>query len=152
MKTMVLNGKEYKIEIAEYFYSEEVCLLNPNKLFIYGDNTCRYGKAGQAQIRDRENSIGIATKFNPGMNNEDFFNDLKLEKCTNIMIQDAKKIVLCLSNPQRNFDTLVFPVNGFGTGLSMLPEKAPEAYKNLCTLLYQTFGVMTDPKTKRLYT
>ena len=47
---MVLNGKEYKIEIAEYFYSEEVCLLNPNKLFIYGDNTCRYGKAGQAQI------------------------------------------------------------------------------------------------------
>ena len=150
VKTMVLNGKEYKIEIAEYFYSEEVCLLNPNKLFIYGDNTLRCGKAGQAQIRDRENSVGIATKFHPGMNEEDFFSDLKLNQCVNIMVQDVEKVVSCLTNPQRNFDTLVFPVNGFGTGLSQLPERAPEVYKNLGTLLYQTFGVMTNPKTKLL--
>lgn len=152
MQKLSVNGKEYKIEIAEYFYSEEVCLLNPNKLFIYGDNILRRGKAGQAQIRDCENSVGIATKFHPGMDNEDFFDDLKLNQCSNIILQDIQKVIKCLSNPQRNFDTLVFPLNGFGTGLSQLPERAPEVYKNLCVLLYQNFKVNTDPKTKLLYT
>ena len=150
MRTIFINGKTFNLEIVEYFYSVEVCEINPQKLFVFGDNTLRYGKAGQAQIRGCTNSVGLATKFNPGMEDEDFFSDAQLEKCTEIMLRDIEKIKLCLSNPARNFDTLVFPVNGFGTGLSMLPIKAPTAYKNLCNMLYQTFGVMTDSSTQRL--
>lgn len=152
MSTIKLNGKDYNIEIAPYYFTKEVCALNPNKLFIYGDNTLRYGKAGQAQIRECNNSVGIATKFHPGMGEMDFFSDLKLNQCTNIILNDIKKVILCLTNPSRNFDTLVLPINGFGTGLSELPERAPEVYKNLCALLRQNFGVNTDKETKLLFT
>lgn len=145
-----INGKNYKLEIVEYFYSVEICLNNPNKLFIFGDNTQRYGKAGQAQIRECQNSVGLATKFNPGMNDHDFFSDARLEECSTIMEQDVQKIINCLTNPSRGFDTLVFPVNGFGTGLSQLPEKAPRTYGMLCKLLNDYFGIMTDTRTKRL--
>lgn len=145
-----INGKNYKLEIVEYFYSVEICLNNPNKLFIFGDNTQRYGKAGQAQIRECQNSVGLATKFNPGMNDYDFFSDARFEECSTIMERDVQKIINCLTNPSRGFDTLVFPVNGFGTGLSQLPEKAPRTYGILCKLLNDYFGIMTDTRTKRL--
>ena len=44
---------------------------NPNKIFVFGDNLARTGKAGQAIIRDEPNVIGVPTKISP----RKFFSD-----------------------------------------------------------------------------
>ena len=54
---MIILQKEY--------YSVEQCLANPDTLYVFGDNTQRFGKGGQAQIRDCKNSFGVCTKLYP---------------------------------------------------------------------------------------
>ena len=49
-----------------------------------------------------------------------------------------------------NLDTLVFPIDGLGTGLSKLPQMAPKVFLALSALLYKTFGIVTDQKTYKL--
>ena len=53
-----------KVEVVNK-YTNALLKKNRNKLFVFGDNCLRKGKAGQAIIRDQPNSAGIATKVLP---------------------------------------------------------------------------------------
>lgn len=148
MKQTILDmeKKNYKIEIQMQWYSETDCLSFPNKLYIFGDNARRYGTGGQAQIRRLTNSTGLATKFKPSMDPESFFNDAQYDLCCNIIDQDVEKIKLRIQ--KGSFDTLVFPKDGLGTGLSQLNIRAPKVFDYLCHKLQIEFGVKTDKINK----
>lgn len=55
--------------------SPQLLRENPNYLFVFGDNTLRYGKGGQAVIRDEPNAFGIVTKLKPSTSNDSYMTD-----------------------------------------------------------------------------
>ena len=62
-----------KIEVESRMFTERLLRENPHKIFVFGDNMKRYGKRGQAVIRDEPNAYGVATKRYPSMDNWAFF-------------------------------------------------------------------------------
>ena len=142
MEQLKLNlSKQYEVEITSMWFTIENTSRNFDCLFVFGDNTRRYGKGGQAQIRSEFNAVGLATKYNPGMEDKDFFNDRDIEKIKKILDQDIEKIKKRFDNG--NFRKIVFPIAGLGTGLSQLPQRSPKAFNYLCKLLEENFGINT---------
>ncbi len=118
------------IQTFDAFYSVDLCRLNPNHVFVFGDNTLGFGKAGQAAIRDEPNAFGVATKVRPDNAPGAFFVD-DLYSETLMLIATEQ-----LTEKLRLGATLVIPVlpNGMislGCGLARLPETAPNAYGQL---------------------
>lgn len=129
-----------QIYVTKEFYSTKLSEAKPGWLFIFGDNTKRYGKAGQAQIRDTKNAIGLATKFTPSVDNDAYFSDQRYSECCDIIEKDLQAIF----NRSEEYDVLIFPFAGLGTGLSELPKRAPRVYTYLCSRLEQLFGIHTN--------
>lgn len=140
--TIKINEKPIKIEISKAWYTKELTLSRPNALYIFGDNTLRVGMAGQANIRPCYNATGIATKKVPGMADTDFFSDALFLQCCSKITQDIEKIKKRILNDNM-FDTIVFPFDGLGTGLSQLPKRAPKVWLFLCEQLLKEFGITT---------
>lgn len=133
-----------KIEIQNEWFSLEQCKANPKKLYVFGDNTMRYGEGGQAQIRTAENSIGIATKLLPSMEENSFFDDSYEQYM--IVADDIKNMLVKFKDG--NYETLVLPADGFGTGLSKMPEKSPALFKWLHEILSEVLNIDYTPKTQ----
>ena len=148
---MIKSGeftKVINIIVQEAWYSIEQCRANPRSIYVFGDNLLRVGEAGQASIRSCNNAIGIATKKKPSMLESSFFSDKEYDKLEPFLKKEIDKIVSIMFSD--NLDTLVFPIDGLGTGLSKLPQKAPKVFLALSALLYKTFGIVTDQKTYKL--
>ena len=148
---MIKSGeftKVINVVVQEAWYSIEQCRANPRSIYIFGDNLLRVGEAGQASIRSCNNAIGIATKKKPSMLDSSFFSDKEYDKLEPFLKKEIDKIVDIMFSG--NVDTLVFPKDGLGTGLSKLPQKAPEVFLALSALLYKTFNIHTDQKTYKL--
>ncbi|RLC45641.1 MAG: hypothetical protein DRH57_07590 [Candidatus Cloacimonadota bacterium] len=126
------------IEIQKEWFSLEQCLENPNKLYVFGDNMIRRGKGGQASIREAANSIGLATKRLPSMSVASFFSDKEDEYC--IVEEDIEKILSEMQKDLR-YDTLVLPFDGLGTGLSQMPEKSPELFEHMVTIIEDKLNI-----------
>lgn len=112
------------IETMDMF-TEELVKNNPNKLFVFGDNMLRYGKGGQAIIRDLPNTLGIVTKRAPKTGKTAYFSDADDEMDT--MLQDIRK--LHLISKCNVFTHIVFPSKGIGTGMAHMKSKSPMLYK-----------------------
>lgn len=96
---------------------------NPHILYLFGDNLLRTGYGGQAkEMRDEPNAIGIATKQTPTSGTNAYFSDADLPvNCANIDL-DLKFAFHAV----KNGETVVIPLDGLGTGLSELPQRAPK--------------------------
>ncbi len=95
---------------------------NPDVLYLFGDNDERTGYGGQAgEMRDEENAVGVRTKFRPGMERRDFFNDSFYRDACEMIYTDLERAREHLEKG----GVLVIPSDGLGTGLSRLPELAP---------------------------
>lgn len=105
-------------------YDEDILRANPDKIYIFGDNTERWGKKNQSIIRDEPNAFGIATKKRPSMDDDAFFTDDEFEANKKIIDEDIAKI-------KADGRPIVFPEDGIGTGLAGLENKAPKTYKYL---------------------
>ena len=140
--------KVINIVVQEAWFSIEQCKANPRSIYVFGDNLLRVGEAGQASIRSCNNAIGIATKKKPSMLKSSFFSDKEYDKLEPFLKKEIDKIVSIMFSD--NLDTLVFPKDGLGTGLSKLPQMAPKVFLALSALLYKTFGIVTDQKTYKL--
>lgn len=126
-----------KVEIQEEWYSVQQCQDNPNKLYIFGDNSIYKGKAGQAQIRDEMNTHGIPTKRFPTMNDDAFMRDEPKDyEYVNTDLQILKKII-----ETGMYDTIVFPKDGLGTGLAKMPKTSPKLFQELCNKLEKRFNI-----------
>jgi len=97
--------------------------LNPHVYYCFGDNDDRVGFGGQAkEIRGESNSIGIRTKKSPGHSTEDFYTDEAFDECARKIDEDFAKVEVHLKGGR----VVVFPTEGFGTGLSELKKYAPK--------------------------
>lgn len=118
-------------------YSNSIVKANRNKLYVFGDNTDRRGTGGQAQIRHNENAFGIATKIHPTNNADAFMTDASLESNKKVITEDITKI-------KADGRPIVFPKDGFGTGLARLKQKAPRTYAYLKSQLLKEFNFDND--------
>lgn len=121
-------------------YSIADVQANPDKIYVFGDNTKRVGTGGQAQIRNNPNAMGIATKIAPSMDNAAFMSDKDLANNKTIIDGDIAKI-------KATGKVVVLPKDGFGTGLAKLKEKAPQTYAYLKQRLLEEFGFDNDKGT-----
>lgn len=99
---------------------------NRHKAFLFGDNTLGKGLGGQAkEMRGEFNAFGIPTKWIPSMNRHAFFDDSDfdlIKKYIDRILQDLK---------QSNFQIVVIPADGIGTGLARLNKTAPKIFEYL---------------------
>lgn len=106
---------------------------NPNVLYIFGDNLKRTGFGGQAlEMRGEPNSFGFATKRKPEYGFEDcYFHDYD-EDVLDIVDEE----LLRLRDRLSLFEAVVIPSEGIGTGLALLPKKAPKLLEYINNQLY----------------
>ena len=123
------------IETMDMF-TEEIVKANPNKLFVFGDNMLRYGKGGQAVIRDLPNTLGIVTKREPRTGKSAYFSDAEDEM--DALLQDIRK--LWLISRCNTFTHIVFPTKGLGTGRAHMKSKSPILYKMMKNKLATYFN------------
>jgi len=140
-------NKETKIEVQKEWYTFNQCKENPNKLYVFGDNTFRVGSAGQASIRKESNSFGIATKVSPSTTTDAYFKD-----DSEIHWAYIKSDIEKLKEISKDYDVIVFPADGLGTGLSDMPNKCPRLFQKMVDLLIRDFDYdMSKFITKKIY-
>lgn len=101
-------------------YDVDTVRSNPDKLYIFGDNTEGWGKGGQAIIRDESNAFGISTKDSP----REFMSDNNFEANKARIDADIEAI-------KADGRPIVFPEDGIGTGRADLKNKAPKTWNYL---------------------
>jgi predicted NAD-dependent protein-ADP-ribosyltransferase YbiA (DUF1768 family) len=101
-------------------YSVEDLRNNPDKIYIFGDNTEGWGKGGQAIVRDESNAFGISTKDSPTQ----FMSDNNFEA-------NKAKIDADIAAIKADGRPIVFPEDGIGTGRADLKNKAPKTWNYL---------------------
>lgn len=125
-------------------YDENILRANPDKIYIFGDNTERWGKKNQSIIRDEPNAFGIATKKRPSMDDDAFFTDDEFEANKKIIDEDIAKI-------KADGRPIVFPEDGIGTGLAGLENKAPRTYEYLMGEIEKLKGGTPNVKGETVY-
>lgn len=96
--------------------------MNPDKLYVFGDNIERTGYGGQAaEMRGELNSFGIATKVPPrSQDRREYFDDANhYHWCV------VKEEFECLKRFAVNYKEIVIPEMGIGKGLARLDIYAP---------------------------
>jgi hypothetical protein len=112
-----------------------MCGQYPEKIWVFGDNMKAFGKGGQAIIRDEPNAFGIPTKRYPSWDDWAFFSDQPDE------IEAVKESLRELWKLSQD-KVIVFPEDGIGTGRAKMKEKSPIAYKLMCDILREHFGIL----------
>ena len=101
---------------------------NPEVFFVFGDNVERRGLKGQAAaMRGMPNALGICTKWRPSNDPAAFFSDDRWEEIQPILERDLEPVIKALKAHR----IVVWPKDGIGTGLSRLPQKAPQVWEAL---------------------
>ena len=132
------------VEIFNGNWTLEDIKSNPKKIFVFGDNNLRYGKGGQAIIRDLPNTIGLRTKKATNNQLSSFYSDSDLEENKKNIIED----ILTIKDLQLKGNVIVFSNGGYGTGLSKLKEHAPKTFEYLCDCLKSFFNYDNETGNK----
>ncbi|MGX9980747.1 DUF7831 domain-containing protein [Methylobacterium fujisawaense] len=100
----------------------------PDALFVFGDNLAGWGYGGQAaEMRDEPNAIGVPTKRRPFMDAGAFFTD---DDWSRFKAAAAAPFARLAQHLEAG-GTVVWPVDGIGTGLARLPQRAPQIWAAL---------------------
>lgn len=113
-----------EVIIFDGFWSIDDVKSLPNYIFIFGDNDVKRGKRGQAIIRDEVNAMGIPTKKEPTNRITSFYKDTEYDD--NIKKIDLAIDAILSEVKDKNYDGIVLPKDGFGTGLAKLNVYAPK--------------------------
>lgn len=99
---------------------------NPNTLYMFGDNMMRQGMGGQAgAMRGEPNAVGVPTKWAPGRDPDDFFNDWVMGMTPDLVGKAINQAFSRAYSHMKAGGTVAIPADGLGTGLSELPQRAP---------------------------
>lgn len=111
--------------IYRQWISRDQLRSNPDILYVFGDNAARQGLGGQAAaMRGEPNAVGVATKWRPASSPDAYFTDEDYLEATQIIINDLQPVYQHLLNQ----GTVIWPKDGIGTGLSQLPQRAPQIW------------------------
>lgn len=124
-----------KVEIFKGFWTREDVQNQPDKVFLFGDNTYdrlitkHIPRMTQAVIRGLPNAIGIDTKKDRwnGFLSDNDFNSFK----KHVDEQIQKSI--------NSGKIIVIPSDGIGTGKAMLKEKSPKCFEYLTQKLNELY-------------
>jgi hypothetical protein len=110
------------------WYSVALCHSCVNLTFVFGDNLLRFGKGGQAIIRDCPNAFGVPTKRKPAMTPGSFFTEGDESDLDAVLGR-----LQLIWNRLKDGDIIVIPVNesgepSLGLERARLREKAPTIY------------------------
>jgi hypothetical protein len=109
-------------------YTRSYIQEHPNWLFVFGDNLERIGLGGQAAAaRNEPNAVGIATKKAPSMSLDAFFIDADYDA----WFEAEKATFGMLLSASRNGRTIIWPLDGIGTGLAQLEKRAPSIWNDI---------------------
>jgi len=116
-----------RVEIFSGNWTEIDVMKNSHKYFVFGDNFERWGKGGQAIIRDLKNTIGLRTKKKPDNLSTSFLSDVEYSTNCQSILGD----VLIIKEKNIIGEDIVMSKNGYGTGLAKMSERSPETFKYL---------------------
>ena len=118
------------IEIFKGSWTTDYVRENPNKIFVYSDNTFKQGKVGQSVIRDLPNTVGLRIKKGPNTKSAAFYTDTEFLQNRKYIFEDILKI----KNYLMLGKTIVLSEHGYGR-LDGLETKCPVTYKYICRCL-----------------
>lgn len=116
-----MTGRFYRV----YRYQRSEVAADSRRLYAFGDNLARRGRAGQATIRGLPNAVGICTKHYPSMDREAFFTD---DDAAYVRPHLEAAFARLRQHLLAGGD-VVWPADGIGTGLAQLPRRAPQIYR-----------------------
>ena len=117
------------------FITEQNLKENQNSLYIFGDNKARKGYGGQAKVmRGKRNSFGIITKLKPTNDADAFLRDSCPEHLEMVKY-DFDLLYGCLYE-SLDYERLVIPKDGIGTGRARLKENAPKILEYINKMLF----------------
>jgi len=131
------------IKIKKYI-TREFMRQHPDWIFVFGDNSMRVGKGGQAkEMRGEPNALGVRTKEKPLFSEDAYWTDkgnysnrmTRTERNCELIWEDLLKVLYLL----RENKTVVFPKDGIGTGMAELETRAPRTYKYLQDRINELF-------------
>ena|SRR5690606_37435257 len=109
-------------------YTRAYIKEHPDWLFVFGDNLARSGLGGQAaEARGEPNAIGIATKRKPTMEPDAFLTDDE----RNAWFAEERRTLARLMKAAKNGRTIIWPLDGIGTGLARLEANAPGIWSDI---------------------
>ena len=112
-------------------YTRSYIKAHPDWLFVFGDNMMRHGLGGQAaEARGEPNAIGIATKLKPSMDPEAFLTDDHYENWFAAEQSNMRRLM----EASKNGRTIIWPLDGIGTGLARLEKHAPSIWADIDNL------------------
>lgn len=127
-------------------YSVQDVRNNPDKIFVFGDNSIRQGTGGQAQIRNEPNAVGIMTKKFPRNTPDAFLYDSEYAENIKRINEDIENL-----KQKAKGKTVVFPTDGIGTNLADIAHTAPRTMEYLINRLREEFGLKdSDPFIKSM--
>jgi hypothetical protein len=127
-------------------YSVQDVRNNPDKIFVFGDNSIRQGTGGQAQIRNEPNAVGIMTKKFPRNTPDAFLYDSEYAENIKRINEDIENLKQKVKGK-----TVVFPTDGIGTNLADIAHTAPRTMEYLINRLREEFGLKdSDPFIKSM--
>lgn len=114
--------------ISQYHIYRFDLQANPNALYVFGDNEARVGLGGQArEMRGEANAIGVATLKAPNV----FWNEADAQRQIAVLNHDFVPVFEALEAGR----TVIFPLDGIGTGLADLQRKSPTTFQHLLALV-----------------
>lgn len=133
----IIETLKSKSKVFQGFFNVTYCSKTTNAIFVFGDNDIKRGCKGQAVIRYCENSFGIPTKKKPDYQITSYYTD---DEYNENMIK-IKQAIKELIDKSKNYDMILFPENGLGTGLSKMSEYAPRTLKSMNNIIKKYFGI-----------
>lgn len=127
-----MSNSTQKTSVARKL-SVQLLREHPDRIYVFGDNLLRRGRAGQAVIRDEPNAFGVPTKRLPTMATEAFFSDQDDER--EAVVQALRELFVLAKTRE-----VVFPKAGLGTGLAQMARHSPVIYRQMCEILQEHFG------------
>jgi hypothetical protein len=97
--------------MAEILITKEYLRSNPDRIFVFGDNTLRIGKGGAAVLRDEPNTYGFITKKQPDNLDTSFF---KPEEYKDVYSYEKNKLIKLI---EIHTDK-IFMISKLGAGLA----------------------------------
>lgn len=126
--------------IQKSWWTKEQVQANRDKIYVFGDNFEREGNGGQAKAcRHEPNTIGIRTKQDRYRNEESYLYDQLFARNCYYANQDFMKVIFALHRGE----TVIFPADGFGTGLANLAINAPmtlDYINKMTAFIIETFN------------
>ena len=108
--------------------------LNPDVLYVFGDNNERWGKGGLAkECRGKRNAVGVRTKKAPTMDPTAFLSDVEYDQNVEWINQDMIRVLRHLEEGRQ----VVFPTAPLGSGRAELDKRAPRTFKYIKDLTNQ---------------